>query len=137
MHNFHTKDRRWLPRSLLPSKIDIVFQSSTRLRCRSFSFDILYRRSFPSDVLFSSEIPLMPSAPLFLMIPPTYTKFPMIPRPQIDEALATNVTQAPRESPKTRELFNEDFEFESEEQVLEEDEYDLDGVQIMEVCGEY
>ena len=31
---------------------------------------------------------------------------------------------------------NEEFESESEEQVLEEDEYESDGVQIMEVCGE-
>ncbi|CAH1417090.1 unnamed protein product [Lactuca virosa] len=54
----------------------------------------------------------------------------------VDEALETNVSQAPRESPKTRELFDEDFESESEEQVLEEDEYESDGVQIMEVCGE-
>ncbi|CAH1453601.1 unnamed protein product [Lactuca virosa] len=44
----------------------------------------------------------------------------------IDEALATDVSQAPRESPKTRELFDEDFESESEEQVLEEDEYESD-----------
>ena len=37
----------------------------------------------------------------------------------VDEALATDVSQTPQESPKTRELFNEDFESESEEQVLE------------------
>ncbi|XP_023735705.1 uncharacterized protein LOC111883608 [Lactuca sativa] len=54
----------------------------------------------------------------------------------VDEALATDVSQAPRESPKTRDLFDEDFESKSEEQVLEEDEYESDGVQIMEVCGE-
>nr|KAJ0186945.1 hypothetical protein LSAT_V11C900459240 [Lactuca sativa] len=52
------------------------------------------------------------------------------------EALVTDVSQAPQESPKTRELFDEDFESESEEQVLEEDEYESDGVQIMEVSGE-
>nr|KAJ0214895.1 hypothetical protein LSAT_V11C300151660 [Lactuca sativa] len=54
----------------------------------------------------------------------------------VDEALETDVSQAPRESPKTRELFDEDFESESEEQVLEEDKYESDEVQIMEVCGE-
>ncbi|CAH1421342.1 unnamed protein product [Lactuca virosa] len=54
-----------------------------------------------------------------------------------EKALATDVSQAPQESPKTRELFNEDFESESEEQVLEEDEYESDGAQIVEVCGEY
>ncbi|CAH1413962.1 unnamed protein product [Lactuca virosa] len=56
----------------------------------------------------------------------------------VDEALATDVIQAPRESSRTRELLDEDFESEneSEEQVLEEEEYDSDGVQIMELCGE-
>ncbi|CAH1419480.1 unnamed protein product [Lactuca virosa] len=54
----------------------------------------------------------------------------------VDEALATDVSQAPRESPRTRELLDEDFESESEEQVLEEDKYESDVVQIMEVCGE-
>nr|KAJ0214004.1 hypothetical protein LSAT_V11C400196660 [Lactuca sativa] len=54
----------------------------------------------------------------------------------VDEALATAVSQAPRESQKTRELFVENFESKSEEQVLEQDEYESDGVQIMEVCGE-
>ncbi|CAH1451464.1 unnamed protein product [Lactuca virosa] len=56
----------------------------------------------------------------------------------VDEALATDVSQAPRESPRTRELLDEDFESESEieEQVLEEEEYESDGVQIMKVCGE-
>ncbi|CAH1441575.1 unnamed protein product [Lactuca virosa] len=56
----------------------------------------------------------------------------------VDEALATDVSQAPRESPRTRELLDEDFESksESEEQVWEEEEYKSDGVQIMEVCGE-
>ena len=54
----------------------------------------------------------------------------------VDDALATDVSQVPQESPKTRELFNEAFESESEEQVLEEDEYESDGIQIMEVCGE-
>nr|KAJ0192106.1 hypothetical protein LSAT_V11C800397070 [Lactuca sativa] len=54
----------------------------------------------------------------------------------VDEVLETDVSQAPRESLKTRELFDKDFEFESAEQVLEEDKYDLDGVQIMELYGE-
>ncbi|CAH1417111.1 unnamed protein product [Lactuca virosa] len=54
----------------------------------------------------------------------------------VDEALATDVSQAPRESPRMRELLDEDFESESKEKVLEEDEYESDGVQIMEVCGE-
>ncbi|CAI9263893.1 unnamed protein product [Lactuca saligna] len=54
----------------------------------------------------------------------------------VDETLETDVSQAPRESPKTSELFDEDFESESEDQVLEEYEYESDGVQIMEVCGE-
>ncbi|CAI9279721.1 unnamed protein product [Lactuca saligna] len=55
-----------------------------------------------------------------------------------DEALATDVSQAPREIPRTKELLDDDFESESEseEQVLEEEEYESDGVQIMEVCGE-
>ncbi|CAH1443591.1 unnamed protein product [Lactuca virosa] len=53
----------------------------------------------------------------------------------VDDALATDVSQAPRESPRTKELLDEDFESESEseEQVLEEEEYESDGVQIMEV----
>nr|KAJ0228320.1 hypothetical protein LSAT_V11C100042390 [Lactuca sativa] len=56
----------------------------------------------------------------------------------VDEALATDVSQAPQESTRTRELLNEDFESESEseKQVLEEEEYESDGVQITEVCGE-
>ncbi|CAI9262388.1 unnamed protein product [Lactuca saligna] len=54
----------------------------------------------------------------------------------VDKALESDVSQAPRESPKTRELFDEDFKSESEEHVLEEGEYESDGVQIMEVCGE-
>ncbi|XP_052622567.1 uncharacterized protein LOC111885780 [Lactuca sativa] len=54
----------------------------------------------------------------------------------VNEDLGTDDNQAPRESPRTRELSDEDFESECEEQVLEEDEYESDGVQIMEVCGE-
>ncbi|CAI9278330.1 unnamed protein product [Lactuca saligna] len=54
----------------------------------------------------------------------------------VNEDLGTDDNQAPRESPRTRELSDEDFESECEEQVFEEDEYESDGVQIMEVCGE-
>nr|KAJ0203449.1 hypothetical protein LSAT_V11C500279590 [Lactuca sativa] len=54
----------------------------------------------------------------------------------VNEDLGTDDNQAPRESPRTRELYDEDFESEYEEQVLEEGEYESDGVQIMEVCGE-
>ncbi|XP_023747074.1 uncharacterized protein LOC111895205 [Lactuca sativa] len=50
----------------------------------------------------------------------------------VNEALATDDSEAPRESSRMRELFDEDFESESEEEVLEEDEYKFDGVQIME-----
>ncbi|CAI9280156.1 unnamed protein product [Lactuca saligna] len=55
----------------------------------------------------------------------------------VDETLETDVSQEPRECPKTRQLFDKDLESESEDQVLEEDEYESDGVQIMEVCAEY
>ncbi|CAI9287415.1 unnamed protein product [Lactuca saligna] len=54
----------------------------------------------------------------------------------VNEALATDDIEAPRESLRMWELSDEDFESESEEEVLEEDEYESDGVQIMEVCGE-
>lgn len=54
----------------------------------------------------------------------------------VDEALETNVSQAPRESLRNRELFDEDFKSESDKQVLEEEEYESDKVQIMEVCEE-
>ncbi|CAI9284357.1 unnamed protein product [Lactuca saligna] len=54
----------------------------------------------------------------------------------VNEALATDDSEAPQESSRMRELSDEDFESESEEEVLEEDEYESDGVQIMEVCGE-
>ncbi|CAH1431958.1 unnamed protein product [Lactuca virosa] len=50
----------------------------------------------------------------------------------IDEALATNDNQVPRKSSTTRELYDEDFESENEEQVFEEDEYESDGVKIVE-----
>ncbi|CAH1421395.1 unnamed protein product [Lactuca virosa] len=54
----------------------------------------------------------------------------------VNQDLGTDDNQAPRESPRTGELSDEDFESECEEKVLEEDEYESDGVQIMEVCGE-
>ncbi|CAI9284671.1 unnamed protein product [Lactuca saligna] len=54
----------------------------------------------------------------------------------VNEDLGIDDNQAPRESPRTRELSDVDFESESEEQVLEEDEYESDGVKIMEVCEE-
>ncbi|CAH1432877.1 unnamed protein product [Lactuca virosa] len=50
----------------------------------------------------------------------------------IDEALKTNDNQVPRKSSTTRELYDEDFESENEEQVFEEDEYESDGVKIAE-----
>ncbi|CAH1427290.1 unnamed protein product [Lactuca virosa] len=50
----------------------------------------------------------------------------------IDEALKTNDNQVPRKSSTTRELYDEDFESENEEQVFEEDEYESDGVKIVE-----
>lgn len=40
------------------------------------------------------------------------------------------------ESSSIRELLDEDFESESEEEVLEEVEYESDGVQIIEHCGD-
>ncbi|CAI9283954.1 unnamed protein product [Lactuca saligna] len=54
----------------------------------------------------------------------------------VNEDLGTNDNQAPRESPRRRELSDENFESECEEEMLEEDKYESDGVQIMEVCGE-
>ena len=54
----------------------------------------------------------------------------------VNEDLGTDDNQAPRESQIARELSDEDFESECEEKVLEEDEYESNGVQIMEVCGE-
>ncbi|XP_023761629.1 uncharacterized protein LOC111910069 [Lactuca sativa] len=50
----------------------------------------------------------------------------------IDEALGTNNNQVPRKSSTPRELFDEDFESDNEEQMFEEDEYELDGVKIVE-----
>ncbi|CAH1443704.1 unnamed protein product [Lactuca virosa] len=50
----------------------------------------------------------------------------------IDEALETNDNQVPRKSSTTRELYDEDFKSENEEQVFEEDEYESDGVKIVE-----
>nr|KAJ0217699.1 hypothetical protein LSAT_V11C300109300 [Lactuca sativa] len=50
----------------------------------------------------------------------------------IDEALGTNDNQASCQNSTTRELFDEDFESESEERVFEEGEYESDGVQILE-----
>ncbi|XP_023741997.1 uncharacterized protein LOC111890071 [Lactuca sativa] len=50
----------------------------------------------------------------------------------IDEALKTNDNQVPCKSSTTRELYDEDFESENEEQVFEEDEYESDGVKIVE-----
>ena len=40
------------------------------------------------------------------------------------------------EGSSIRELLDEDFESESEEEVLEEVEYESDGVQIVEHCGD-
>nr|KAJ0221475.1 hypothetical protein LSAT_V11C200051850 [Lactuca sativa] len=54
----------------------------------------------------------------------------------VNEDLGTIDYQAPRESPRTSELYDEDFKSWSEEKMLEEDEYESDEVQIMEVCGE-
>ncbi|KAI3768319.1 hypothetical protein L2E82_18899 [Cichorium intybus] len=54
----------------------------------------------------------------------------------VDEALRTDDNQAPRKSSRTRELFDENFESEDEEQVFEECEYESDGVQILEEVGE-
>ncbi|CAH1426074.1 unnamed protein product [Lactuca virosa] len=50
----------------------------------------------------------------------------------IDETLGTNNNQVPRKSSTPRELFDEDFESDNEEQLFEEDEYESDGVQIVE-----
>ncbi|CAI9270467.1 unnamed protein product [Lactuca saligna] len=50
----------------------------------------------------------------------------------IDEAPNTNDNQVPHKSSTTREFYNEDFESENEEQVFEEDEYESDGVKIVE-----
>ncbi|CAI9265748.1 unnamed protein product [Lactuca saligna] len=50
----------------------------------------------------------------------------------IDEALGTNNNQVTRKSSTPRELFDEDFESDNEEQMFEEDEYELDGVKIVE-----
>ncbi|CAI9301632.1 unnamed protein product [Lactuca saligna] len=53
----------------------------------------------------------------------------------IGEALGTNDNQVSHQNSTTRELFDEDFESESEEQVFEEGEYESDGVQILEEVG--
>ncbi|CAH1437378.1 unnamed protein product [Lactuca virosa] len=53
----------------------------------------------------------------------------------IDEALGTNDNQESRQNSTTRELFDEDFKSESEEQVFEEGEYESYGVQILEEVG--
>ncbi|KAL7592759.1 hypothetical protein Lser_V15G33003 [Lactuca serriola] len=50
----------------------------------------------------------------------------------IDEALETNDNQVPHKSSTTRELYDKDFESKNEEQVFEEDEYESDGVKIVE-----
>ncbi|XP_023770370.1 uncharacterized protein LOC111918993 [Lactuca sativa] len=50
----------------------------------------------------------------------------------IDEALGTNNNQVPHKSSTPRELFDEDFESDNEEQMFEEDEYESDGVKIVE-----
>ncbi|CAI9274424.1 unnamed protein product [Lactuca saligna] len=50
----------------------------------------------------------------------------------IDEALGTNNNQVPRKSSTPRELFDEDFDSDNEEQMFEEDEYESDGVKIVE-----
>ncbi|CAH1413871.1 unnamed protein product [Lactuca virosa] len=50
----------------------------------------------------------------------------------IDEALGNNNNQVPCKSSTPRELFDEDFESDNEEQMFEEDEYESDGVQIVE-----
>ncbi|CAH1427692.1 unnamed protein product [Lactuca virosa] len=50
----------------------------------------------------------------------------------IDEALGTNNNQVPRKSSTLRELFDEDFKSDNEEQMFEEDEYDSGGVKIVE-----
>ncbi|CAI9288924.1 unnamed protein product [Lactuca saligna] len=51
---------------------------------------------------------------------------------KIDEALKTNNNQVPRKSSTTTKLYNEDFESENDEQVFEEDEYESNGVKIVE-----
>ncbi|CAI9261482.1 unnamed protein product [Lactuca saligna] len=50
----------------------------------------------------------------------------------VNKDLGIDDNQAPRESPRTREPSDGDFKSESEEQVLEEDEYEFDEVQILE-----
>ncbi|CAH1446146.1 unnamed protein product [Lactuca virosa] len=51
---------------------------------------------------------------------------------EIDEARGTNNNQVRRKSSTPRELFDEDFKSDNEEQMFEEDEYESDGVQIVE-----
>nr|KAJ0192639.1 hypothetical protein LSAT_V11C800420980 [Lactuca sativa] len=50
----------------------------------------------------------------------------------IDETLGTNNNQVPCKSSTPRELFDEDFESNNEEQMFEEDEYESPGGQIVE-----
>ncbi|XP_023731318.1 uncharacterized protein LOC111879069 [Lactuca sativa] len=49
-----------------------------------------------------------------------------------NEALGTNNNQVPHKSSTPRELFDEDFESDNEEQMFEEDEFESDRVQIVE-----
>ncbi|KAL7612819.1 hypothetical protein Lser_V15G05718 [Lactuca serriola] len=133
-----------VPRSTLPSKIVVAFQDRHRIPViYKIALSLLLLRH-PLSLFLPLQHPLLlynPSDAFSSSIPDDTADLYKVPddteTAKFDEALATDVSQAPRESPKMRELFNEDFESESEEQVLEEDEYESDGVQIMEVCGEY